>query len=249
MLSDSWKVHRDYLENEEARKRKICEVFEKKNQAPPPYRPRIKTERELKEFQDKCSTWLQAFIDDENNRKYLHKGVQWYNPDKNFWRWIEIQVLPDDQEKPEPNPPSRPLPEEPESGQDMELNIVDTVDLDGHTEYLISVETNILNWYPYMKHHVLRRYNEFKAFYGKLKNFMVEQGLNPSNLPALPKAKVMGYKSKSTVADRSNKFQGILNFVASDQRLNSCGVVFDFFGIYPNPDGWKYSVYVDGLIK
>lgn len=249
MLSESWKSYRDFLENEETRRKHIVEIFDKKRIEPPTFRPRIKTEKELKEFQDRCSTWLQAFIDDENNRTYLHKGVQWYNPDKNFWRWIEIQVLPEDKEKPEPTQPSRPLPEAPQYGQEIEFTVGESIELNGHTEYLITVKTDLLNWYPYFNHHVLRRYNEFKTFHKKLREFMTEQGLNQYNLPELPEASILSRKSKSTVSKRSNAFQGILNFVANDPRLNSCGVVFDFFGIDPNPDAWKYNAYVDGVVR
>lgn len=253
MLSETWKSSWEWVINEEKRRKVIFEMLRKRNIEPPPYRERIKTEKDLKEFQDKCSRWIQKFIDDENERVYIHKGVQWYNPDKNLWRWIEIQVSKP-KESDEKKQVSKEDAEEdnnkrnlipPEFGQKIEFNIRDTVDMGSHTEYFISVQTNLSDWYPYSTHYVLRRYNEFKAFYETMKEVMIQLGIDTSNLLPFPEAKVIGRKSKSTISKRANIFQGILTFIANDNRLNTRNEVFDFFGINPCPESWKYMKYVD----
>jgi len=248
MLSESWKPFREELINDEARKKKIIDILHKKGIDPPPFRERIKTEKQLKEFQDRCSSWIKDFIGDENHRTYIHKGVQWYNPDKNFWRWIEIHVLPDDQEKPSKISASKPIPEPPEFGNFIEFKIDDTIEFSGRTEYFLTVQTNIKNWYPYTVHYVLRRYNEFKLFHEELTEYISTLKIE-GNLPDFPGKKVLGSKSKSTVSKRISAFQDILNFVASNPRLNSCGVVLDFFRVYPDQESWRYKHYIDGPIR
>lgn len=248
MLSESWKDFREELVNEEIRKKKIMEILHKRGIDPPPFRERIKTEKELKEFQERCSLWIKEFISDENNRVYIHKGVQWYNPDKNFWRWIEIHVLPDDQEKPKAQEPSKPLPEAPIFGDNIEFTIDEVIEISDRTEYFITIQTNLKNWFPYNVHYVLRRYNEFKLFHRNLEEYMTTQKIE-GNLPKLPEKKVLGRKSKSTITKRTEAFQEILNFVASNPRLNSCGIVFDFFRIFPDQDSWRYRHYIDGPIR
>lgn len=248
MLSESWKDFRQELVNEEIRKKKIVEILHAKGIDPIPFRERIKTEKELKEYQERCSTWIKEFINDENNRIYIHKGVQWYNPDKNFWRWIEIHVLPDDQEKPKVMLPAKPLPEAPVFGDSIEFRIDDTVEIGDRTEYLIMIKTDLKNWYPYTNHYVLRRYNEFKIFHKRIEEYMQTQKIE-GELPKLPEKKVLGRKSKSTIAKRKEAFQEILNFIASNPRLNSCGIIFDFLQIYPDQDSWRYRHYIDCPIR
>lgn len=261
MLSETWKPSWEWVIKEEKRRKVFIDMLRKRNIEPPPYRERIKTEKELKDFQDRCSQWVQKFIDDENERVYIHKGVQWYNPDKNLWRWIEIQVskssLSDDVSLKNKSKEDGDVDDinnnkksliPPEFGQKIEFNIRDTIDMDGHTEYFISVQTNIKEWYPYTTHYVLRRYNDFKEFYETMKDVMVQLGIDTTNLLPFPEPKVIGRKSKSTISKRANIFQGILTFIANDNRLNTRNEVFDFFGINPSPESWKYMPYVDGNV-
>lgn len=253
MLSESWKTAWEWVIQEEKRRKIINEMLVNRNIVPPSYRLRIKSEKELKEFQDQCSTWVQSFIDDENERVYIHKGVQWYNPDKNLWRWIEVQVSsvksdPKGESMDDESRNLKPRASPPDFGQKIEFNVRDTIDFGGHTEYFVSVQTNLSVWYPYSSHYVLRRYNDFKEFYEQITKVMQQQGIDGKNLLPFPEAKVIGRKSKSTVSKRANTFQGILSFIANDNRLNACDEVFNFFGIYPSPESWKYLPYVDGNV-
>lgn len=214
----------------------------------PSFRERIKTEDALKAFYDKVSKWLQSFIEDENIRVYLPKGVQWYSPDKNHWKWLEIQILPEAESIPSEQVVKFPIPEPPEFGLYLEFKVGPNIESNGHTEYLIELNTNVKEYYPYTKHYSLRRYNDFKTFHQQLKMYMYNQNID-IRLPDLPEPKVLGRKSKSTVSKRAKIFQGLLNFIASEHRLQTCHLVLEFFGINTILNEWKYSIYADKPIR
>lgn len=238
-----WKAYKEKLVTEEIRAEKIIEILKTRDIAPPPYRPRTKTDKELKKFHEDCESWVQSFLDDENKRSYLKKGIQWLNPTKNNWRWIEIQVLDEPLENLSSEEPVNPLPSPPEFGQVIKFSIDTTIEIGDHTEYLVCVKTNISHWYPYTHYYVLRRFSEFKQLHKKLKDFLSEEYFD-IGIPEFPEKKVFGRMSKSTIEKRIKSFQELLNFVANDQRLNSCEVLFEFFAINPSFNSWKYINYV-----
>lgn len=247
-MFDVWKSFRDTLLYEESRRKKIIELISKDGKELPPFRERIKTEEALKAFYEKGSQWLQAFIEDENARVYISKGVQWYSPDKNQWKWIEIQVLQDKDDIPKAKEVKHEITKAPEFGQYIEFIVGPNIERNNHTEYLIEIKTNIKEYYPYFNHYVLRRYNEFKAFHQQLKMYMYAQNIE-IRLPDIPSPQVLGRKSKSTVAKRTAIFKALLDFVASENRLRTCHLVLEFFGINPMEDEWKYIVYADEPVR
>lgn len=154
-------------------------------------RARISTETQMKDFVHKVLTALHEFIDDENSRSYMPVGVQWHYPEKNHWRWLEIHILPDGI-KSEPSPePLVAVPTAPEFGDLLKFEVLDTLSIDDHAEYIIHIKSNLAEWSPIGDTFVLRRFNDFKDFYNKLHEYMDSHDVE-IGMPQVPDASYIG---------------------------------------------------------
>lgn len=121
---------------------------------------------------------LHDFIDDENHRIYFKQGVQWTYPERNHWRWLEIQILPTGPLLSEMLPtPLLDVPASPNFGDSLKFEVIDTLSLDDHTEYVVHIICNLKEWYPIVDTYILRRFNDFKAFYDTITAYMEEHSL------------------------------------------------------------------------
>lgn len=214
----------------------------------------INNDMSLKEFCDKVSLWMKNFLEDENKRYYLQKGVEWKIPDeKSKWKWIEIEFKNSPEEYNSNNAlnvqNSIPVPTlEPEFGGFVQFEIILSINEHGYTEYMISLKTNMKTYYPYFNHYVLRRYNDFKSLHQEIQSYIFENTIDV-RLPTLPKATVIGKKSKSTVSKRTAMFQALLDIIAGDERLNACDIIKDFFNVKTITNEWKYDKYAKSPVR
>lgn len=96
-------------------------------------------------YQQAIAKCMNNFIHDENETHYTMKGIQWYSPEKNSWKWLEIHILPADvtagaakgeaaESKLFQQPSSKP-----EFGEALKIQVSDPLDVGDHTEYLVTV--------------------------------------------------------------------------------------------------------------
>lgn len=96
-------------------------------------------------YQQHIARCLANFIHDENEKHYTTKGIQWYSPEKNNWKWLEIHILPAEiaEKAKEVDAASakifQPDPQAPEFGDAMKIQVSDPIDVGDHTEYLVTV--------------------------------------------------------------------------------------------------------------
>lgn len=208
-----------------------------------PARARIATDAQMKEHLQRVLTALHEFIDDENKRIYLPAGVQWHYPEKNQWRWLEIHILPDGSEKPKVAEPLLPIPTSPEFGESLKFEVLDTLSINDHAEYIIHITSNLKEWHPISDTFVLRRFNDFKDFYNKLNEYMEHHEVE-IGMPQVPDGSYIGRKSRSTLLKRKALFQDLLDAISSSKDLRVAEPVLRFFGVEPDPSFWKFSPYL-----
>jgi len=156
-----------------------------------PARERMATEAQMKDYLHRVVAALHDFIDDENRRVYMHHGMQWHYPEKNQWRWLEIHILPDGSELPKAEAPLIPVPTEPLFGDSLKFEVLDTLSIDDHAEYVIHITTNVREWHPISDTFILRRFNDFKEFHNVLHEYM-EQHQVEVGMPEVPEGKYIG---------------------------------------------------------
>jgi glycerophosphoryl diester phosphodiesterase len=191
--SVAWKDYHAELSTEEQRQ-DILQSYAKENLlAFKRRRPRITSDAQMKDYLNQVVTALHHFIDDENNRVYLVHGVQWHYPEKNHWRWLEIQILPDGSDKPSPptNSPAFEPPKAPVLGETLKFEVLDTLQRNDHSEYVVHVSSNLPEWYPLTDTFMLRRFNDFKEFYNTLNEYMEEHQVE-IGMPCVPDGSFIG---------------------------------------------------------
>lgn len=242
--SVAWKSVRAELVIRDLRER-ILEQWSKENGLTfRGYRERMTTDAHMKAYLQCVIIALHDFIDDENKRVYLKSGVQWNYPEKNHWRWLEIHVLPDGQQIVPPGQPLLTLPVEPQYGDTLKFEVLETVTIDDHVEYVVHIATNLKSWAPVTNTLVLRRFNEFKEFYNTLNEYMDAKGIEVG-MPRVGDGSYIGRNSKSTLQKRRSMFQDLLDSIASSPELASSAPVLSFFNIIPDPSAWKFKPYLD----
>lgn len=175
--SVAWKDVRADLVIRDMRERILQEWSQNNKIAFVPGRERMVAEPQMKEYLQRVIAALHDFIDDENKRVYLHNGVQWNYPEKNHWRWLEIHVLPDGAEKVPVTEPLLSPPAEPVFGDSLKFEVLETVTIDDHSEYVVHITTNLKTWHPITDTLCLRRFNEFKEFYNTLNEYMDKKSI------------------------------------------------------------------------
>lgn len=249
-----WKKYKDYLNVEKNRENILNKVLINKGEKVRETRKIIDSDSSLKSFCDEVSNWLKKFLEDENERYYLQKGVLWKLPDEKFkWKWIEIEFTKSLEEynsnKNIINKDLAPVPTiEPEFGEFVQFEIILSLNEQSYTEYLISLKTNMKSYYPYFNHYVLRRYNDFKFLHQEIQSYIFDNTIDV-RLPTLPKPTVIGKKSKSTVSKRTAMFQALLDIIAGDERLNSCDIIKDFLNVRTITNEWKYDKYAKSPVR
>jgi hypothetical protein len=189
--SVAWKDYHAELVVQDTRER-ILESYCKTNDLMfSPARDRISTDVQMKDYLQKVLIALHEFLDDENRRVYLSQGVQWHYPEKNQWRWLEIHILPDGVEPPKSEEPLVAAPTEPQFEDSLKFEVLDTLSVNDHAEYIIHITTNLQQWYPIVDTFVLRRFNNFKDFYNKLNEYM-EQHEVEIGMPQVPDGSFIG---------------------------------------------------------
>lgn len=246
--SVAWKDVRAELVVRDLRER-VLEDWSQQNQQPfTPRRERMTTDAQMKDYLQRVVAALHDFIDDENKRVYLKSGVQWNYPEKNHWRWLEIHVLPDGQTAPPAGEPILPPPTAPEYGDSLKFEVLETVSIDDHAEYVVHITTNLKAWAPTRNTLVLRRFNDFKDFYNTLNEYMDSKAIEVG-MPRVGEGSYIGRNSKSTILKRRGMFQELLDSISSSPDLAVAAPVLEFFSITPDPDAWRFMPYVDRHLK
>lgn len=160
-------------------------------------RPRPRTEGELQAYQMQVTEALHAFLDNENARIYLPLNIEWNYPEKNSWRWLEINVLPDGSSPLQKLPtPKFQIPTKPTFSDMLRFEVLEsTIEVSGHTEYIIKIVTELESWYPITSTCVLRRFNDFKSFYGELNKYTEENNID-IGIPEIPEGSFIGRYEK-----------------------------------------------------
>lgn len=150
-IYDSWKDVHEYQALEEQRSRIVLQLCKERGWELPPLlltRPRITNDKDLRRYQQQIAKMLGHFIHDENEKHYTKKGIQWYSPEKNNWKWLEIHILPQEVADASANAPPTPQklyqaeePSKPEFGNVLRIQVTDPLDVGDHTEYLVTVRS------------------------------------------------------------------------------------------------------------
>lgn len=246
--SVAWKDYHSELKVEDTRQQVLQSYCETNNIPFKPRRTRITTEAGMKDFLLRTIAALHDFIDDENKRVYLKHGIQWHYPEKNQWRWLEIHILPDGSEIPKCDPPTSEPPAEPEWGDSLKFEVLDTLSINDHAEYVIHITTNLKAWHPITDTFVLRRFNDFKEFYNLLHEYM-EQHEIEIGVPQAPDGSFIGRKSRSTLLKRKAIFQELLDSISGSKELQVAPPVLKFFGVHHDPNAWKFQPYLTKHLK
>lgn len=243
--SVAWKDVRAELEVRDLRERVLEDWCKSNALGFSARRGRITTDTQMKDYLQRVIAALHDFIDDENKRVYLKNGVQWNYPEKNHWRWLEIHVLPDGATStPAPAEPLLTVPAEPIYGDTLKFEVIETVSIDDHAEYVVNIETNLKSWAPATKTIVLRRFNDFKEFYNVLNEYMDSKAIEVG-MPRVGDGSYIGRNSKSTLLKRRTIFQELLDSISASPELAVAPPVLEFFDVKQDIHAYKFKPYLD----